>query len=70
MDAREVSAAVLMVLGLGGPITQLWINVALSRRDRQDAERMREDLTSLREEVANLRVAVGELRGEMRRTTR
>lgn len=70
MDAREVSAAVLMVLGLGGPITQLWINVALSRRDRQDAERLREEVSDLRSEVSDLRVAVGELRGELRRGTR
>lgn len=70
MDVREISAAVLLVLGLGGPVTQLWINVALSRRDRQDSERMRTDIKEMRAEVSDLRAEVAELRGETKRAGR
>ena len=70
MDVREISAAVLLILGLGGPITQLWINVALSRRDRQDSERTRQDVREIRNELSELKAEIAELRGAAGRTGR
>lgn len=66
MDAREWLAVTGIVIGLGGPATQVAINLALSRRDHAELERLRGEVDELRGHLNDLRVEVARTSGRQR----
>lgn len=61
---RAVASWVGIAFMVGGPILQLGINVALSRRDRKDFEDLRESHKELRNDVVKLQLKVAAYTGD------
>lgn len=63
MDMRALASWVGIAFMVAGPLFQLAINAALSRRDRKDFESLRDEVGELRSEVVELRVKLAAYTG-------